>query len=278
MSRTTVDYHEIYRDYQSGLSFRQLAIKYEVSDRTIRTKFKQLGLKSRVSTRTDITKTLLKRMYITEMKTIKAIAGELNCGPNTVHRKLRDYGIEIRKTAEFEGSTLEYRSERWGRKGESSGRWRGGMVSVSCVICGSSSLVAPYVNRKIESGERAACCGPECVLMYARRNQKFSNTSIEIKMANELKRRGLNYIDQYLFKDKFRLDFLLPDHNVVIECDGDYWHNLPHVIKRDNSKNAYLRACGYRVFRFWERDINADIVKCVDEVIRAIEKEGEAVV
>ncbi len=97
-----------------------------------------------------------------------------------------------------------------------------------------------------------------------------SRTSIEIKMAEELERREINYIEQYNLGDKFLLDFLLPEYGIVIECDGDYWHNLPQNIKRDKAKNAYIKACGYSLYRFWEHEINTDIEACVDVIMAEI--------
>ena len=29
-------------------------------------------------------------------------------------------------------------------------------------------------------------------------------------------------------------------HNLLIECDGDYWHSLPKVIRRDKAKFTYI--------------------------------------
>lgn len=102
-------------------------------------------------------------------------------------------------------------------------------------------------------------------------------TSIEIAMASELTKRGIEYVEQYNLGDKFRLDFLLPEYGIVIECDGDYWHNLPEVKRRDIRKNAYIKACGHSLYRFWESEINESVEACVDIVIAEInEKEAIA--
>lgn len=51
---------------------------------------------------------------------------------------------------------------------------------------------------------------------------------------------------------KYRADFLLPQHNVVIECDGDYWHNVPGIGERDKRKNDLLHEFGYTIVRLKE--------------------------
>lgn len=152
-------------------------------------------------------------------------------------------------------------------KGSKNGRWRGGRQPVNCIICDKQYDVAPHVFDKIQKGERKPCCGTDCARIYAQTQIKKSRTSIEIKMADELTLRGIKYIEQYNLGNKFALDFFLPEYNIVIECDGNYWHTLPDVAKRDKSKNAYIKACGFPLFRFWESEINTDVSACVDVVM-----------
>lgn len=47
-------------------------------------------------------------------------------------------------------------------------------------------------------------------------------------------------------------DFYVPSLNLLIECDGDYWHSRPNAKKRDAIKNARARQAGYDVVRFSE--------------------------
>jgi very-short-patch-repair endonuclease len=155
-------------------------------------------------------------------------------------------------------------------KGANNGRWRGGRQEVNCIMCNKAYTVAPYVHDKIQAGERKPCCGRDCARIYAQTQVKTSRTSIEIKMADELNSRGIEYIDQHNLGNKFALDFFLPKYNIVIECDGNYWHTLPDVVKRDKSKNAYIKACDLSLYRFWESEINMDVGACVDVVMAEI--------
>jgi very-short-patch-repair endonuclease len=70
------------------------------------------------------------------------------------------------------------------------------------------------------------------------------DTSIEKKMQRALTSAGVEYEHPFNFKDKFLCDFAIPSHNIVIECDGDYWHSRPEIIKRDSAKNGYIAKCG----------------------------------
>ena len=155
-------------------------------------------------------------------------------------------------------------------RGSNNPRWAGGKRPVNCVVCDKETLATPYVYRRIEAGLQKACCSDECVLSYARSRIVSKRTSIEIAIAKELSEREITYIEQYNLGNKFSLDFFLPEHNIVIECDGDYWHNLPEVVRRDKAKNAYIKACGLSLYRFWEHEINKDTEACVDMVMKEI--------
>lgn len=160
--------------------------------------------------------------------------------------------------------------ERGTSAGANNSRWVGGHRNVSCIICGNNYNVRPYAFRKIAEGYRQPCCSQNCKRIYAQTQIKKARTSIEVKMAEELARREVEYIEQYNLGSKFALDFFLPEYGIVVECDGNYWHTLPDVAKRDKSKNAYIKACGYTLFRFWESEINECVEACVDVVLAEI--------
>lgn len=94
-------------------------------------------------------------------------------------------------------------------------------------------------------------------------------TSIERKMREELDRRGVKYLTQQPMS-KFVVDFLLPDHRIVIECDGDYWHSRPDIAKRDKIKNQVVRQGGYSLYRFLGSEINKNVSECVDVVMAEV--------
>jgi YHS domain-containing protein len=152
----------------------------------------------------------------------EAMKGENN--PNyggTFHGITSDKWTEEkrRKAAEKISKTMK---EKGISKGANNPRWRGGRRKVSCIICGKEYTVPPHVYDKIQAGDRKPCCSNDCARIYALTQVKTERTSIEIKMAEELTRRGIEYIEQYNLGNKFALDFFLPEYNIVIECDGYY--------------------------------------------------------
>jgi len=48
------------------------------------------------------------------------------------------------------------------------------------------------------------------------------------------------------------VDFYIPRLNLVIECDGTYWHGLPKVQTKDRREDGWLFKHGYRVLRLPE--------------------------
>lgn len=54
---------------------------------------------------------------------------------------------------------------------------------------------------------------------------------------------------------KFRADFYLPKKNLIIECDGEYWHMTQKIKLRDNRKDKLLEKLGYNILRLSGQDI-----------------------
>jgi very-short-patch-repair endonuclease len=103
-------------------------------------------------------------------------------------------------------------------------------------------------------------------------NQKSQETDIEQKMSLLLDDLGLEYERQISFQ-YFVVDFFLPRHNLVIWCDGDYWHANPrqciNLTKRqrtqqrlDRSQESFLANRGVCYVRFWGTNIKHDANKC----------------
>lgn len=84
-----------------------------------------------------------------------------------------------------------------------------------------------------------------------------SPTSIEIAVQEILDILNIEYEAQKPI-GKYIADFYIPAQNLIIECDGDYWHSLPDVKKRDKQKDKYLRKQGYTVKRLPEKVIKND--------------------
>ena len=230
--------------------------------------------------------------YVTQRRTREEIGEQFGVSRRTISHFIQKYGIpkpchEAELDVELSCHTckttttkkLRYLISRV-RKGKTKM-----FCSRECADAFHSSQMTGELLERINAGNKRFFSTPEgkemrramgvkSVLIQAK--NKTRRTSIEIKMADELSARGIEYIEQHNLGDKFALDFFLPKYGIVIECDGDYWHRLPKAIARDKSKNAYVKACGYSIYRFWESEINRDVEACVDVVLAKI-NEMEAI-
>lgn len=92
-------------------------------------------------------------------------------------------------------------------------------------------------------------------------------TSIEESIYLELERREVPFVRQQVIDGLWVADALIPGARIVIECDGEYWHSRPELVERDRRKDRYLQSRGYRVLRFPEAAIKADVRACVQKVV-----------
>lgn len=106
------------------------------------------------------------------------------------------------------------------------------------------------------------------VIKHLKDNSLKQDTSIELKIKEVLEENNIQYEHPFKFNDKFLCDFAIVDKKIIVECDGDYWHNREDIKKRDRSKNAYIRKCGWEILRFWEKDINNNINMCKNKIIK----------
>ena len=97
----------------------------------------------------------------------------------------------------------------------------------------------------------------------------IKDTSIEIKIQNFLKQLGIDFFTHQYIKEiehSYQCDIIIPRMNLVLECDGDYWHGNPIFfpnpttmqqghINRDRIRTIELIAKGFRVLRLWENEI-----------------------
>ena len=106
-----------------------------------------------------------------------------------------------------------------------------------------------------------------CVKSMLNRSGTFVNTDIERKVKAQLSRNNIGFIQQWPVDDKFICDFFVPDLNLIIECDGQYWHNRPRTIIRDIEKDEYSKGRGYNVLRLSDAEIYQDSFNVLDSLV-----------
>ena len=117
---------------------------------------------------------------------------------------------------------------------------------------------------------------------------KYGETSIEKIIKNLLRSNKIKYKKNfYIFfneKEHKIYDFYLPDYNLLLEADGDYWHGNPVFFKslneiqqinkkNDKFKNELAKQEGYFLIRFWENEIKEKNFK--ESLLKSIKEYGQ---
>jgi len=93
-------------------------------------------------------------------------------------------------------------------------------------------------------------------------------TDIERIMQDALKAGGIEAVQEYPIRCKYGYiaDFAVPEHKLIIECDGEPWHGG----KRDMRRDGYLKSRGWTVLRFKGQTILTDVDSCISRIREVI--------
>ena len=110
---------------------------------------------------------------------------------------------------------------------------------------------------------------------------KYGTSKLEEDFARDfLDKLGVKYIYQFEAKDIGRFyDFYLPEHNLIVECDGSWYHSDPRLVKEedmnpmqkhnkrvDEHKDKWALMHGIPIFRVWEKDISENPKMVMEEL------------
>jgi very-short-patch-repair endonuclease len=96
------------------------------------------------------------------------------------------------------------------------------------------------------------------------------DTIIETKVQNALKQKGIDFKTHVPVCDICQPDIVIPEKRVVVQCDGDYWHNLPEVKQRDRQQDQTLVENGWTVLRFWEHEIEQNLDFVISRIMEEL--------
>lgn len=87
----------------------------------------------------------------------------------------------------------------------------------------------------------------------------------------------ISYIRHHVI-GPYEFDAFIPDHNLLIECQGEYWHSLDRAKRVDSSKITYINKYfpDFRLLYLYERDfLNPEIIK--QKLIKVILNEADSI-
>jgi len=158
-----------------------------------------------------------------------------------------------------------------------------GKTEHSCAVCGTTFRWSP--SRSASGAYRITYCSLACrdadparraqLLEMNTAQQAGRTTRAEATGYALLDALGVDYLRQEPFAGKFTPDATIPAGRLVVQFDGDYWHDRdgtsaePRIRRRvalDRSQDAYIRACGWQVLRLWESDLLTDPGACTERL------------
>ncbi|WP_230740287.1 very short patch repair endonuclease [Methanooceanicella nereidis] len=111
------------------------------------------------------------------------------------------------------------------------------------------------------------------------------DTKPELKLRKALRDAGLSGYRLHWKKAPGRPDIAYPGKKIAIFVHGCFWHRCPKCnppttkthknfwdekfrknVERDKKKTEALVNTGWKVFVFWECEIESDLQKCVDQI------------
>lgn len=252
-NRNNVKEIDIVNTYNELRDIEAVARVYKTSDTSIRTILKKNGL-TKVGIKYDLWKFIeSKKEYIYQrvaegsgIITICRELGDLN--PTTLYNHTRKWGLKT-----------EYPLIEKVRKILSENR---------------EQMFKDYYELKLSLGELATKYGISPSRMgieVAKWGWKIRwsavDSSIERFTEKCLTEAGVSFVKQFKL-GRSKCDFFLPDANLIIEANGDYWHSNPLIYKesefddiqrknmvRDAKKYAAAKKAGHSIVYVWESEI-----------------------
>jgi very-short-patch-repair endonuclease len=69
----------------------------------------------------------------------------------------------------------------------------------------------------------------------------------------------------------FIVDFFCPVHRLIVELDGGQ-HGTDEALRYDGERTVWLAANGYRVMRFWNRDVLTNLDGVLSAILEAVQE------
>jgi G:T-mismatch repair DNA endonuclease (very short patch repair protein) len=178
-----------------------------------------------------------------EGKSILDISKRLGVSDRLIRIRLKEKGYDIRSKLEPTKYTRDKISNTLKRKGiQPKQRYSGEVWNKGLDIN----------DERVKNNIRG--------LLKARKYQviPFKDSSIEVKIQDFLKELNISFLThQYMeIEHGYQCDILIPSMNLIIECDGNYWHNYPYGKEIDKIRTKELKENGYKIIRLWETEIN----------------------
>lgn len=119
-------------------------------------------------------------------------------------------------------------------------------------------LKSPLVNGGKKSEEHKRKIGLNTKKHRWKQVLPIQDSSIELKIQDFLIKLGIEFYTHFYVKEiyhSYQCDIFIPSKKLIIECDGNYWHNYPNLRRIDKIRTTELINNGFKIIRLWESEI-----------------------
>jgi very-short-patch-repair endonuclease len=118
--------------------------------------------------------------------------------------------------------------------------------------------ITELTRKKLSNKQKEVMKTDKAKIRRSKQVFPLKDTTIEIKIQQYLTELKIEYMTHKYIKEiehGYQCDIFIPSMNLVIECDGNYWHKYPTRTDIDNIRTTELLQKGFKVLRLWEIDI-----------------------
>jgi very-short-patch-repair endonuclease len=141
-------------------------------------------------------------------------------------------------------------------------------------------LIKKEVGIKMKEYYKLHGLSPKWIEWY-RNYSSNGKSKLEDRFYEYLKTKTTDKIERYYPISNMFVDFYIPSKNIVIECQGNFWHMNPNKYsatdynkstkrtaqeqwEKDKRRRLFMESRGYKVVELWESEINKGDYKKLD--------------
>ncbi len=245
-------------------------IKIALNREEVKNKIRKNSQKLKI----NIDENKLKELYLAQRKTAKRCSEYFGCSEGCIVKRLKIYKIQRTKSESKKGELnpmfgkksinaiiKSHSPEALAKSKETKNKLRSlGLLKSRLGQKSSIETIKKLHESHIKYFEN----NPQerLRLKELRKNQilPLKDTTIEVKIQNFLKQLNIEFYTHQYIKDiehAYQCDIFIPSKNLVIECDGNYWHSYPTGTETDHIRTKELIEKGFKVLRLWEIEIRS---------------------
>lgn len=239
----------VIRMYNDGFSTYNIAKKFNTSITPVLSILKKNGIvivNKNIVIKSVQDENKILNLYTNEKMSCEEIAKIYNCSPNVIVRFLKSKNIKLENHKKNVDIIL---------------------LAIQEYIDGKP---ATYIENKYDISSTLLYQKLELIGFERRSSTSYRISSIELFVKNILDKLNVEYIhnDKSVIPP-YELDFYLPQHNLAIECNGDYWHSYNLNKNKNIHQNKTFKCVdnGIQLLQFFENDFYSKM-SIVESIIK----------